>query len=507
MKRIIHFIVLIFFFNTNYSFHGGTLFASGTDNNRKALDSIGKLLEQMKDQPMCQEKARSLRNYAYTADKLGLTEEAQRYAIQAYQAFIDMHEYGWASLCLYERYIAYHSIGDTTHMAELSNELRMLADKDSSALTQYNYYAILFTRYMALAMETEEMAEREDWRGKTEEAGRKCIYYMERIADYKTYNIMPVWSYYNHALVYDLLYSPPLTDSISRYLAMAERSAGELDKQVDYQEAAISIRDERAWLYYYDKDYALAEQEMKSVLALIDIVAQISPATVITERGDAYAFLVELYSVQGRYAEALAYQQLLTENNRQHYDVDRQRVLDDIQTKYEVAQQQLVLERQKRINGLVLGGLVTSVVLLLFIAAVLLAVWYRKKQTEEALYVKALEADNMYNELQKALEDNSVEPLEVMRENLLRQIGELPSKIKYKADAIRQVQTLDIAMFKTAIRGAKGLSVMDKRYLMCFAAGLTAEQTADIFCISPASVYTVRYRIRKKFMSETAFVW
>ena len=47
---------------------------------------------------------------------------------------------------------------------------------------------------------------------------------------------------------------------------------------------------------------------------------------------------------------------------------------------------------------------------------------------------------------------------------------------------------------------------MDKRYLMCFAAGLSAEQVADIFNVEPASVYTVRYRIRKKFPKEKSFI-
>jgi DNA-binding CsgD family transcriptional regulator len=43
---------------------------------------------------------------------------------------------------------------------------------------------------------------------------------------------------------------------------------------------------------------------------------------------------------------------------------------------------------------------------------------------------------------------------------------------------------------------------MDKRYLLCFAAGLSAEQVSVLFSISPASVYTVRYRIRKKYMAS-----
>ena len=63
------------------------------------------------------------RRYAFTAGKAGLTEEAQTYALKAQQVFLDHGEYGMASLCLYERCIAYHSIGDTAHMAQLLGEL------------------------------------------------------------------------------------------------------------------------------------------------------------------------------------------------------------------------------------------------------------------------------------------------------------------------------------------------------------------------------------------------
>ncbi len=445
---------------------------------------------------MDMEKTRTLRNYAYTAGKLGMTQTAQEYAGQAYDAFIGMHEYGWASLCLYERCIAYHSIGDTVHTAALMEELKTLAGLDTSALTQYNYYSVLLAWHMW----------REDAQAAAQ-AGRRSIWYMERIPDLQQYNIMPVWNYYNQALVFDMLYSPPMTDSIAYYLALAESSAQELIKRVDYQEAMISIGDERAWLHYYNKEYVRAENTMLEVLKLIDTVALASPATVCTERCDAYAFLVELFEAQQRHEDALRYQQLLTECNKQRYDIERQRVLDEVQTRYEVAQKELAIEREKRKNGRIVGGLACSLLLASAVGVALLAVWYRKKRTEEALYAKALEAENMYNELRRVREDSRVEPLELLRNGLLQQIAELPMKTLFKADALRRVRELDLSSLRTTIAGVKGLSVMDKRYLLCFMAGVTPEQTADIFNISPASVYTVRYRIRKKFPREIPFVW
>ena len=46
---------------------------------------------------------------------------------------------------------------------------------------------------------------------------------------------------------------------------------------------------------------------------------------------------------------------------------------------------------------------------------------------------------------------------------------------------------------------------MDKRYILCFAAGMSVEDVADLFHIEPASVYTVRYRLRKKFPADSMF--
>lgn len=459
---------------------------SPTDYNRYALDSIGRMIKQSENAPASKEKAHNFRNYAYTADKLGMTEEAQEYAQRAYDMYISLGEPSWASLCLYERCIAYHSIGDTLHMKVLLDELQSLAKQDTSALTQYNYYSILFAWYMS-----------HEAREQAEEAGRRSIAYMEQIENLKAYDILPAWNYYNQALVYDLLYDSPQTDSIAHYLDLAEQST-RIEKEVDYQEVMISINDLRAWLYYYKKEYVRAERQMMQVLALIDTIAQVSPATVITERGEAYAFLVMLYQEQGRFSEALHYQQLLTENDQERYSIERQRVLDDVQTKYEVAQKELALEKERSRSRTLRLLLIIGVLVLVAVVAAMTAIWYRKKRTEEELYAKALEAENMHNELVKLRADNAVEPLEVLREGLLRQIDELPARTPFKTDARRRMQELNLSVFKQMIVDATELSVMDKRYLMCFAAGLSAEQTADIFCISPASVYTVRYRIKKK---------
>ena len=440
------------------------------------------------------EMARTQRSYAYTAGRLGLTEKAQEYARSAQELFLAEGETGWASLCLYERAIAYHSIGDTLHMAALLAELADLAATDTSALTQYNYYAIAFAYGEMTSTPADTIAE---W-------GRRAIYYAERIDRPRSYNIMLVWLYYNQGLIYDLLYTPPRTDSIARYMALARASVATEPHLLDRQEAMISIGDEEAWLAYYAGDDARAEQRMLRVLNLIDSVAEDSPASVITERGEAYSFLVELYSKQGRWNEALNYQQLLTDNNSQRYSTERQRVLDEVQTRYEVEKKEMLIRHQRSIIRLT-----ALTALFLFLAAIALtaALWLRKRRAEDALYVKALEAEDAQNELRQMQAEGSVEPLEALRRTLLEQMGEGERRTKNGESPKSRVERLNLQHFRQVIGDANGLSMMDKRYLMCFAAGLSAEEVAQLFLVEPASVYTVRYRIRKKFPKDRPFPW
>lgn len=416
------------------------------------------------------------RKYAFHAGRFGMAEEAQTYALKAQEVFMEAGLYGMASLCLYERCIAYNSIGDTAHMAQLLGELADLVVRDTSALTQFNYYSIRFAYLAAIEADIETITD----------AGRRSIAAVERIANYRDYFIVPAWNYYNQALIYDLRFSPPLTDSIEKYLSLAQASAMKERMLVDRQEAMISIGDERAWLYYYKNDYARAEAQMQHVLALLDsVAAQGSPASIITERGEAYSFFVELYTTQGKYKQALEWQQRLTENNQERYSLDRQRVLDEVQTRYEVEKKEMVIRHQS--TAIILLVALGSVALLTLIAVVL-AIWYRKRETEEELYAKALEVENMRN----------VEPIEALRDSLIREIRH--------NDAVRErMATLDLETFNRQIASATNLSTMDKRYLLCFAAGLTAEQVASVFNVEPASVYTVRYRIKKKFPPQNAF--
>ena len=276
----------------------------------------------------------ALRQEALRDFDQGKAAEAQKKLIQAYDLFVAMEEWDMASMCLYERAIDYMNIGDMANMSVQLKELKSLNDQYPSTMVAYNYHSVASGYYSYV--DSIELAITHGW---------GAIAALEEIDNPAAYNIVPVWSYYNMAFFYDMYFQPPLVDSVRHYLGRARASIKDSRTRKDSLEALISIVDLEAWQEYYEKDYAEAESMMTHVLALIDTVAQTSPNTVVTERGEAYKFLAMIYEEQGKWQKAFAYQQKLLDNNELRYDEDKRRVLQEVQTQYEVEKQQLEMDK------------------------------------------------------------------------------------------------------------------------------------------------------------------
>ena len=453
------------------------------------------------------------RNYGIDAFKQGHSEAAQDSLIAAYGTFMRLQRYDYASLCLYERAIEYMNIGAFDQMEVLMRQLEALTkmpnqQKGAEALILFNYYSVASAYYAQL--DSGDLAIR---------YGEQSIRAMEQLPNPEQWRIIPPWNYYNQALYYDFYSSPRQTDSIEVYLRRAEHAATLLSRPEDRQEVSISIQDMWAWLHYYRKQYGAAEQTMREVLARIDSVAEYHPNTVVTERGEAYAFMVMLCTEQGRYREALDWQERLIENNAVRYDIDKTASLQEIETRYEVEKQALEMERLQERN-LAFRRFLYLLLSLLFCAILLIVVLYlRKKNTEEKLYEAALEADNMRSAMDAApaaapsekgesgREDkqDGMRALQLLADNLIKQLQQMPVSCAYKSQSISHLQALNWENLAQLCTRGNRLTNMDKRYILCFAAGMSVEDVADLFHIEPASVYTVRYRLRKKFPADSMF--
>ena len=423
----------------------------------------------------------------------GRAADAQKKLIQAYGLFVEEENWDMASMCLYERAIDYMNIGDLVNMSVQCRELKSLYELYPSTMVAYNYHSVASGYYSYV--DSIDFAIEHGW---------GAIDALELIDNPAAYNIVPVWSYYNMAFFYDVYFHPSMVDSVRHYLVRARASIVDSRTRKDSLEALISIVDLEAWQEYYEKDYAEAESMMAYVLELIDTVAQTSPNTVVTERGEAYKFMAMIHEEQGHWRRALAYQQKLLENNELRYDEDKRRVLQEVQTQYEVEKQQLEMDKLAAENS---RGRWLLVALWLLLLLLVIGYWLLvmgRRNAEAKLYEAALEADNMRQTINSLEAQTDIEPLRLLVDGLVQQLQE-GKEHSYTQSALESLHELDLGHIQVLLSHGKKITTMDKRYILCFAAGMSVEDIADFMCLEPASVYTVRYRLRKKFGSEYPF--
>ena len=442
-----------------------------------------------------QDDAYALRQEALQDFDLGKAADAQKKLIRAYDIFVAAENWDMASMCLYERAIDYMNIGDWANMSVQCEALHSLYDEHHSTIVGYNYHSVAAGYYSY--MDSIDLAI---------EHGRRAIEWLEQIPNPHAYNILPVWSYYNMAFFYDMYFQPPMVDSIRYYLNRARASIVGSRTREDSLEALISIVDLEAWQEYYEKDYQQAEAMMAEVLTMIDTVAQISPNTVVTERGEAYKFMAMIHQEQGHWREALVYQQQVLENNELRYDADKRKVLQEVQTQYEVEKQQLEMDKLEAENRTHRWVMVTLGLLVLLLVIGYWLLIMGRRNAEAKLYEAALEADNMRQALHALESKTDIDPLQILVDELVVQL-ESGRKRSYVSRAVQQLRSLDLSHIQMMLSHGQKITTMDKRYILCFAAGMTVEDIADFMSLEPASVYTVRCRLRKKFSSDYPFLY
>ena len=392
------------------------------------------------------------------------------------------------SICLYWMAIEYHNQRDTAGLQGVLGQMKALLDANPSASSiAYDYYSVLAAQ--DLARFEEDPSDRQA-RDRMMEAMKKAAAAMEAMPDSikRRNHVEDVWAWYNIAVSYDLYYEPTVRDSLVKYLSKAEQARHRpgLDER-GRLETFISTEDLRAWLKYYDGDYEGAKASMDSVLAAIAKVEGMAPNAVITERGETYSFYVEMYSSLGQYDKALEYQQLLEENNKARYDVQRLAELHDVSEKYQNEKKQAEIDRLQ-----VTARWRLWLILLLALLACVLALLYvlYRRNAEQKLYEVALEAEN-----------RMAAAGDLVLEKIKTDIGSLPASNPYRSTALDALSRpdLDKQADRLSSVAEKPLSTMDRKYLYCFLADLSTEQIAGLFNIETDSVYTVRYRLRRKF--------
>ena len=403
----------------------------------------------------------------------GNTAEADKRFLKLSEQYTKQKNWERVSLCYYNIATLYLNQRDTIGMQQTLYKMRELQQyaPENSAL-KYDYLSVRQTYNVCLFEATGDTPARDQ----AMNDGKCAIAYLEQMTndELRQRKVNPVWNYYNVAVSYDLYYDPRPTDSIVRYLDKARQTNATQTflTRSEHLQGDISIRDLQAWLYLYDAQYDKAEAEMNAVLALIDTVETMSPNAILTERGEAYAFMVELYETTGQIDKALHYQKLYTDNNRERFSTEKNRALHEVEAQYNIEKKDRTINEMRWL----IAGLI-----LIMILGILIAI-LRRRNREQTRYEAAVDAD-MARQAQHTTLMTIVQGLQ----------NDFPS-------AGEQLQKVDITLAETIVSHAeKPLTLVDKRYMLCFIAGLKPAEIATLFNVEPASIYTVRYRIKKKF--------
>lgn len=368
-------------------------------------------------------------------------------------------EYALEACALYEMSTNYLDQRDTLGMRRLLDRMERLSkEHPENTGAGYSYYSVLGTYYASLYEQDGSDATRDAMF----KALREAIRYQERMTqrDYQQQAIVPAWNYYNVAVCYDLYCDPSVRDSIDKYLVLADKANRETLylQPFEHQQIDVSIRDLRAWLLYYDGRVEEAIAEMNEVLALIDSVEASSPNTVITERGEAYGFFVEVYSSMGDYEKALEYERLKAENDAVRFSAQRNAAVREVEAKYDVAK---VETRLAKVRGWAASLAILSLLLLSMV------LYYRLliRSKEESRYTAAVEA-----------------------------------LVETDSDIRALTETVSPEAAKKVFSSAQiPLSAVERKYILLFMSGNSTEKIAEAMNVEPASVYTMKYRIKKKF--------
>jgi rRNA maturation endonuclease Nob1 len=151
-----------------------------------------------------------------------------------------------------------------------------------------------------------------------------------------------------------------------------------------------------------------------------------------------------------------------------------------------------------------------SVVLLT--TSVLIILWNRQKRknAEHQLYESALLAELKQSESEQTQKRMKQQLEQKPTKAMIGKITEWMSSIymeKAKKNAyLQKLSEVDIDMLEQGYLTAdEKISNMDMKYIICFAIDMEVEDMSLLFNVQPASIHTVRYRIKKKFRGKNTF--
>ena len=486
---------------------------------------------------------------AYMEVERGDVKRGHEYLYEAIQYYDKMKMYVKSSETLYVIASSFFNIKDIDGMKRILSQMEEYRRKDKSKQSLYQYNVIKKS-YFELLLEKEKNSKNTiDYQlvDSIMKYNRHNTYLVENFLEELDINWMHGWAYYYTAKAFDDYY-PLQTDSIrlNVYLALKVMELEWWNRTMEANnemELKIYINQVLANAFAREGKTREAYEAMSESLSMLDKLK--NHKNLNEPRYLAYQFMTGYYEKINRPAEALKYQKLLRESEEQRYENEKIQAINDMSIKYETEKKEtqihtLTKENQatQRILQLTAGLIaVLLIALLIFIRFHQL----RKRNLEQNIYESALLAELKQTELEQNLKEKeqlqqqydkletqanrNKQKAESYNEELMQikqQLAQKPTKTmigkltgwisksvmeKTKKDAyITQLSGLDIDMLEQGYLTAnEKISNMDMKYIICFAVDMDGKDMSLLFNVEPASIRTVRYRIKKKFGNKNTF--
>ena len=181
--------------------------------------------------------------------------------------------------------------------------------------------------------------------------------------------------------------------------------------------------------------------------------------------------------------------------------------------KYETEKKEMQIQILAKENKAVrrILWLIASLSLALLVSTIFMILFNRQKRkyVEQKLYETALLVELRKNELEKfqnIQQHLEQHPAKNIVDNIAQAVSASVIEKDEKKSYLERLSKIDFKMFEKAYQTSKTkITGMDMKYLICFAADIDVKDISLLFNIEPASVHTVRYRLRKKIAKDDSF--
>ncbi|MCL2027999.1 MAG: hypothetical protein FWG79_05865, partial [Bacteroidales bacterium] len=433
-----------------------------------------------------------------------------------YQAIIYYDKRGLYTNCSEMLYVIvsnFFEIKDTDGMERVLQQMKEYLEKDESKQSLYQYNVIKHS-YFGLLLENARQTEglqSVDYRlvDSVLVYVRDNIYLVENYFEQLSQNWIQAYAYYFFAKTFDE-YFPEQTDTIFLYLDKAHDlfekvGRSRVQEPRALKEFQIFVLTVRANALSRQGNTREAYRTMREALVLHNDLKDYQNLS--EHRSKAYQFMADYYEKANRPAEALRYQKLLRESEAERYEGEKIRAINEMSVRFETEKKEMRIQTLLRENQtarrILWLTLALSLTLLMTALLVILSSRLKRKNVEQRLYETALLAELRQSELEQihsTKQQLEQYPVKNTIDTIAQQISATLIEKDTKAAYLDRLSKIDCQLLEHAYQTSKvKLTGMDIKYIICFSANIDVKDISLLFNIEPASVHTVRYRIRRKF--------